>query len=527
MMRKIGVLIVLVSVVFSCKKEKTVWESDWSAPLISDTLSLKNLVNDSTLSENGSYYALDLNREIFNLNLGELIEIPDTTIAQNFTFASNLNIAAGFSFINSVEEHFFDLKEVQLKQIIVKNGTIELKVLNPLPTKAIFNISLPGVTKNGVVFSEIYTAPAGTNSNPGVIVENIDLSGYSLDLTGVSGGDYNFIKSQVQVSSDPAGPDIVVTPSNLIKFEANFKNVKVDYARGYFGNRILADTTDVFIEALQSVASGSIDIPNTIIQFQIENGIKVSAEATLVNFTNQNANGTSVSLTSPYIGSSMNISPATGSWSTLTPFLKTLIFNQGNSNIEQYIGNLGAKHKLIYRFQINPWGNVSGGYDELFPNSRLKVRLKATMPLSIGVNDLVIKDTFDLELNQDPEKTRITGGELILSTSNAFPIGGQVKIHLLDQTGNLLHTISGSSALLAAQFGGLSSLYNFNLASSELRFLLGESVLIDINDVRKIAIEAEFASEDPVTTLNQPMSIPVGAFLAFKLKAKLKTEMKF
>ena len=49
-------------------------------------------------------------------------------------------------------------------------------------------------------------------------------------------------------------------------------------------------------------------------------------------------------------------------------------------------------------FQINPGGNVSGGYDELFPNSRLKVNLKATMPLSIGVNDLIIKDTFDLKL---------------------------------------------------------------------------------------------------------------------------------
>lgn len=495
--------------------------------MINDTLSLKNLVNDSTIVENGSFYALDLNREIFNLNLGELIEIPDTTIIQNFTFSTNLNIAAGFSFINSVEEHFLDLKEVQLKSIILKNGSIELKVLNPLPTKAIFDIKLPGVTKNGIVFSETYTAPAGTNSSPGVVTKSIDLTGYSMDLTGVSGGNYNLIKSQVKVTSDPLGADISVTPSNVIKFNAKFTDVKVDYARGYFGNRILADTTDVFIEALQSVASGNIDIPNTAIEFQMENGIKVSAEATLINFTNENANGTTVSLTSPYIGSSLNLSPATGSWSTLTPFLKTLFFNQGNSNIEQYIGNLGAKHRLIYRFQINPWGNVSGGYDELFPSSRLKVRLKATMPLSIGVNDLVIKDTFDLQLNQDPEKTRVIGGELILNASNGFPIGGEVKLHLLDDSGNLLHSIIGSSNLLAAQFGAFSSKHNFNVSNSELHFLIDESVLDDINLVRKISIEAKFASTNPLTSLNEPMSIPVGAFLAVKLKAKLKTEMKF
>ena len=526
-MKKLVVLLIAVVVAISCKKEKTTWESDWSAPLISDTLSLENLVNDSTLLESGGYYALDLNREIFNLDLTELIKIPDTTIAQNFSFSTNLNIAAGFSFINSIEEHFFDLKEVQLKQIVAKNGSIDIKVINPLPTIAIFKIKLPGVTKNGVVFSETYSAPAGTTSNPGIVEETIDLSWYSMDLTGVSGGDYNFIKSQVEVTSDPLGPDIVVTPSDLIKFEAKFRDVKVDYARGYFGNRVIADTTDVFIEALQSVASGNIDIPNTTIQFQIQNGIKVSAQAELVSFTNENATGTSVSLVSPYIGSSLNISPATGSWSTLTPYLKTLIFNQGNSNIEQYIGNLGATHELIYRFQINPWGNISGGYDELFPNSRLKVNLKATMPLSIGVNDLVIKDTFDLELNQDPEKTRIVGGELILNTSNAFPIGGEVKLHLLGENGNILHTIFGSSELLAAQFGAYNSSYNFNVANAELQFLLGESVLENINDVRMVAIEAKFATENPMTNLNEPMPIPVGAFLAFKLKAKLKTEMKF
>lgn len=525
-MRQTLILLIIV-LLSSCKKEKTTWESDWSAPLINDTLSLKNLVNDSTIIENGSFYALDLNREIFNLNLGELIEIPDTTIVQDFTFSTNLNISAGFSFINSIEENFIDLKEVQLKTIILKNGSIDLRVMNPLPTKAIFEIKLPGVTKNGVVFSETYIAPAGTNASPGVVDRSVDLTGYNMDLTGITGGDYNLIKSQVKVSSDPLGPDIVVTPSNVIKFNATFKDVKVDYARGYFGNRILADTTDVFVEALQSVASGNIDIPNTSIEFQMENGIKVSAEANLINFTNENANGTSVSLISPYIGSSLNLSPATGSWSTLTPFLKILVFNQGNSNIEQYIGNLGANHRLIYRFQINPWGNVSGGYDELFPTSRLKVRLKATMPLSIGVNDLVIKDTFELELNQDPEKTRVIGGELILSASNGFPIGGDVKLHLLDESGSLLHSIVGSTELLAAQFGAFNSVHNFNVSNSELRFLIDESVLQDINDVRKISIEAKFASKNPVTSLNEPMSIPVGAFLAVKLKAKLKTEMKF
>ena len=526
-MKQLGIFLIAGFVLLSCKKEKTTWDSEWSAPLINDTLSLRNLVNDSTLVESGGYYTLDLNREIFNLNLGELIEIPDTTIAQNFSFSTNLNIAAGFNFVNSIEEHFIDLKEVQLKKIILKNGVIDIKVFNPLPTIAIFQIKLPGVTKNGVVFNETYRAPAGTISNPGVVEKSIDLSGYTMDLTGVSGGEYNFIKSQMQVTTDPLGPNISVTPSDLIKFNAKFRDVKVDYARGYFGNRILSDTTDVFIDALQSVTSGTVDIPNTNIEFRIENGIKVSAQGTLIKFTNENATGNSVVLTSPLMGSSLNLSPATGAWSTLTPFLKTIVFNQANSNIEQYIGNLGAKHQLIYRFQINPWGNISGGYDELFPDSRLKVSLKATMPLSIGVNDLVLKDTFDLQLNKDSGTTNILGGELIVSASNGFPIGGTVRVHLLNENGTIIKSIIGSNILKAGQFGVMNSFYGFNIANSELHFLLDNISKEEINGIRKIVIEAKFATENPSTNLNEPMPIPVGAFLAFKLKAKLVTEMKF
>ena len=526
-MRYLVLIIGIAAVAIGCKKEKTSWDTEWSAPLINDTLSLKNLVNDSTLIESGGFYALDLNREIFNLNLTELINIPDTTIIEQFTFGTDLNIFPGLSFINSVEEHELELEEIQLKEIYLNNGFIDIKVTNPLPTAAIFNVQLPGVSKNGVTFNNTYTAPPGTQANPGLVNKSIDLSGYKMDLTGISGGDFNMIKSQITVSSDPNGPDVLVTPADIMNFEATFRDVNVFYARGYFGSRIIQDTTDVLIDALAGIAEGSIDIPNTALEFQVENGIKVSAAGTILSFLNENGSGATVNLISPYVGSAFNISPATGSWNTLTPSVKSLYFNSGNSNIENYIGNLGAKHLLAYKFQINPWGNTSGGYDELFPNSRLKVNLKATMPLAIGVNDLLIRDTFDLTLNQDPERTRITSGELVLNASNGFPIGGTVKLHLLDESGAVLHTVTASQPLKSAQFGSFNSTYNFNVANSELKFYLSEEGFSKINDVKRVVVEARFATENPVTSLNEPMQIPVDAFLAVKLKAKLTTEMKF
>ena len=526
-MKRITLLLILPLLVISCKKEKTVWESDWSAPVINDTLSLKNLTNDSTFAESGGFYVLDLTRTLFDLKISDFVSIPDTTIEEIFAFGGTLNLSPGFSFVNSTEEHTIDLDEIQLKKIILKEGFIDVRVENPLGTSTIFNVSLPGVTKDGVVFSGQYSASAGSVANPGVSVSTINLQGYTLDLTGLSGGEYNILRSQITVATDPNGPSVFITPADITKVKATFRDVKIDYARGYFGNRLVSDTSNLFLEVMNKIYSGMIDIPNTSIEFEIENGIKVSAEGTLTMASNENQSGNVVNLTGGQMGSSFNIDPATGGWNSLVPSLKTLQFNSSNSNIESYIENLGANHNLGYSLRMNPWGNTSGGYDELFPTSKLRIKMKVQMPLNIGIDDLVLRDTFDLQLNQDPDKTRIKSGELILQASNGFPINGSVKLMLCNINGAVLHTINGSSDLKSSLFGAYSNTHNFFVSDSDVRFMLSEEVVNDINDVYSIIVQSTFNSVNPATSLNEQMSIPFGAFLAIKLKTKFTTENKF
>ena len=304
-MKRIIVFLVVSLVFASCKKEQTIWESDWSTPLISDTLSLDKLVNDSTFSENAGFYQLDLNRTLFDLNISELISIPDTTLKNTFTFAASLPVNAGTDFVNAIEENDMNIQDVQLKNIILKSGFIDIKVQNPLPTIAIFTFNLPGVTKNGSTFSKIYYAPAAIGAVDGVVTETIDLTGYQIDLTGISGGDFNLLRSQINVKSDPAGPNITITPSDITRIDATFRDVKVNYARGYFGNKIISDTTEVLIDALDAVASGTADLPASVIQFHIENGIKVSGQARFENVSNENSAGNVLTLSGPNIGTNL------------------------------------------------------------------------------------------------------------------------------------------------------------------------------------------------------------------------------
>lgn len=525
-MRKLKYLLpILLVAAASCKKEPTFWNSDWSAPLISDTLSLENLVNDSTLTTAGGYYVMDLKRSLFDLNINDLVQIPDTTINTDYSIAfAFINVPPGYAFVNEAENFNLGVADIELKEVILKKGFIDVEVRNPAGTKAFFNVDLPGVSKQGQAFNETYVADAGSNSNPGVIKRTVNLSGYKLDLTGANGAMRNTLRADITVTSDPAGPTVVMSNTDIVKIKVTLREVEVNYAKGYFGERVISDTAEVNLDIMNLVQSGSIDLPASTVKFELENGVKVSATGLLTTVSSTNTVGNTINLTHPQLGSTFNVNPAVGNWATLTPSVKTIEFNQGNSNVEGFLENLGNKYKLGYKVQLNPWGNVSGGTDEIYPQSRLKVNLRATMPLTIGLNDLVVRDTFDIQLEQNTAKTHVVSGELKLRASNAFPFSADAKLILLNKKKQIVGALTGSSIIQASQFGAFDAGHNLNVANSEVSFVLSEALLEKINDIKYVIVESEFDSMDVSTNLNQPMSIPEGAFLAVKLKASFKTE---
>ena len=221
--------IILVVALASCKKEATRWQSDWLLPVLHDTLSLKNLYNDSTLTINNGQIDVDLTRNILNLGLSDLIQIPDTSIVQ--TYQSNFtvnNVSPGFMFVNSVKTHDLELADIQLKKVRVQSGQIQLKVYNPLNTAVLYQIELPGVSTNGQVFVQNYTVAAGTVQNPTVSTETIDLSGYDIDLSGTQGLEFNKLQSKLTLKTDPNGATVSIYNNQVFKFEAAFKSLRFD-----------------------------------------------------------------------------------------------------------------------------------------------------------------------------------------------------------------------------------------------------------------------------------------------------------
>jgi hypothetical protein len=507
----------------SCKKKDTTWNTDWATPIISDTLKLNKLFNDSTLTtSNQTTINIDLTRTLLDIRLSDIITIPDTTITQIFSPVFSLNnVQPGTSFVNTVEEHNFDLQDVQLKKMRTAAGKIKVKVFNPLSTKVFFTIQLPGATKNGVVFEQTYFVNAGTVAQPSTAEEELDLSGYDIDLTGESGLSYNKIQSKLSIKTDPDGPIVSINSQNDFKFEGFFSGLKVDYAKGYFGNQVISDTSLFTIPYLTNIISGNIDIPATNLTFLIENGMKVSLKGKLTQAENTNVSNNTVALNSTEIGSDFYVSPATGSWASLQPSEQSINFNSTNSNIEQYIENLGTEHKVGYQLQLNPWGNISGGADEVFPNSRIKVKINVEMPLQVGADGLTLRDTFDFNLSQDPTKIHANSGVITVNATNAFPVSCEPVLYFMDENNFVLHTVLGSSQIASSVLGSFNAQSGLFEKKSSVDFILPAPLIADLDKIKFVAIEARFDTPNATTGFNEQQSIPYGAFLAVKMNVKL------
>jgi len=511
----------LIMLGLSCRKEPISWNSDWSLVLIQDTLNLNNLVADSILDINtdGSYN-LVINRDLLNLNMEDIVVIPDTLIEHNVNIPVSVSVPPGTQFIDQIEDNNFDFGGLQLKKIFLKNGLADISISSPIQTMCIVTLTLPGVTKNGQTFSIEVDVPPGTNANPSVYSTSIDLSEYELDLSGVLGDSYNVIQSQFRVKTNPNGSAVFVNSSQQVNFEVAFKDILPSYARGYFGNRVIQEQQEISLDFMSRIIFGSIDLENINLTLTLFNGIKVGARAKIESLEGLNAQNNSVFLTHPQIGPWIWINQTLGTWDNLQPSAHQINLSSGNSSIEPFFENLPNLLKVNFAFELNPFGNTSGGWDELFSTSFVRAFLTADMPLAIGMNNLTLRDTFALKVGDTGALTP-NKGNIEIRYSNAYSFGASLQIQLLDEIGNVLLTKSSESPISGSQ--NISNSNPVVPVNGEVIFNFNESEMPAILNMDRIVIIAVFNSPGN----GQIASVFSDQFFAFKIFSNLSLTTKF
>ncbi len=515
-------LVVTTGVIFSCRKENTSWNSDWRLPIINDTLAISELINDSTLAINAdNSLQVRLQRRLASLDFFDLVEIPDTFIVQDFTInIPQLELPPGTVYVDEVDEHEFNLGEVALTQARFAEGVAKIRIENPVETTVLFDIELPGVTLNGQTFQESTSVPPAQNGQPGIRDFELSLAGHNVDLRGISGNQSNRLRSRMTARTSPDGPTVTITNQDLVIFRVQMEGLRLDYAKGYFGSQVIHDTAKVDSEILRNITNGSIAFEPLSAALTVSNGIKAKAQARLNEFKSTNFNTNTVALQHPIIGQKNNIDAAQGDASNLSPSQWSVLFDEDNSNLNDFVENIGYNYEVDYSIFLNPWGNASLGNDEIFPNSRVNVDLETDFLLGVGMQNLTLRDTFDFDFSQENNIAKVKEGTLVFEVENGFPFEGALSLALLDENEAEIATLVASQNLLAGTTDTSTGLHGKQ--SSEIRFELTAELVSQLEAIRSIQVNVQFDSASyPENVLYANAAMLIKAYCLFALKTEL------
>lgn len=490
-----GTLFLLLTTV-ACKKEKTTWTSEWNVPLVHGNLTINDLVPDENIIENADNYAsLVFHDTVYSFTVDTLIKLPDTTLIQKAaTSFPNLTLAPGNLITSLGIDQLYDLGQIELKRVKVKEGTAVITIVSPWQGKSKVQFTFPKTKDgNGDVFAKEYILPAGTQANPSTVTETIDMAGFDFDLTGTDGTLFNNITADAYIISAEEANSFIVTNTDTVLIKMEFKDMKPSYAKGYFGEYIMTDTTSISIVQMKKVISGSLLLDSINLDLSVKNGFKMVTQATFHQLNGINSNTTNqVSLTFPQLNNTININPASGGLYDYIPSSYSLPINSSNSNILAFIENLPDSIQIGYTIHLNPYGNSTAGDDEYFPNSSLDLYLDGEFPLKFSADNLSLVDTFDLSFTQN-ENATLEEGSITLKYENGFPLGADLTLTLLDENGAILETITPNNAINSGVYDSFTSVttpYN-----GIVIFTLPTETIQNLESTQQILMKVNFSTD--------------------------------
>ncbi|MBC7451264.1 MAG: hypothetical protein H7259_07220, partial [Cytophagales bacterium] len=262
-------------------------------PLIDAELNLKDIVDPNkknlNITENSDgYYTFIYYENVFDQYITDYLKIADLSISQSASLtvveiASPVAGTVSHSFSNN-----FTLQTSngeQLKNIKVKSGTIPLTVSSTFTASLQLAITFPYIKKNGIALSKTITL-AGNGS----FTDNIDLTGYNIDLTKGS-TTFNTI-SYDAVLNVTVVPGNTITPAQKVSILTGIQNIAYSYADGYIGKYALTIPKDTLsIDIFNTAYAGNVFFSDPKVSAIIFNSVgvpatvKINSLATLSNIS--------------------------------------------------------------------------------------------------------------------------------------------------------------------------------------------------------------------------------------------------
>ena len=368
-------------------------------------------------------------------------------------------------------------KNAKLNRIIFKGGTMKIRMKSTYSKRITVTLDLLSLKKNNVSKSVIIEL----NNNGGASIEGssetVDLTGYTLDLTGNAPGGANQIQYSMSISVETGG---VVGEVSFIEF--SFKNQLWSRIDGKLGTVVfpIAENASSSILATQDIAlipfknNDNADPTATTMSFDFENpkmygklyntfGIPCKLIITPIRAIGINGQDLNTINYSDSIPLAKLIAPGTKpvatSFTVPGSLLKTL-FNKGPKEVK-------------YSLSIALNGNSTSSPDYILDSSRISAEPIIELPLFGKFTLFNLRNEIENSLYESKDATTSASfagmsfnakeARLVVKTENSIPFGYILQISLLDKNKVPLRNADGSLLSIFNTKNGTSTISGMNL----------------------------------------------------------------
>ncbi|MGZ4098838.1 MAG: hypothetical protein ACXVNM_08165, partial [Bacteroidia bacterium] len=492
---KIAASLLLLIFFYSCRKPTiATWDVDVVLPLVHSQLNIRNFLGDSIFKpDNTGLLNLAFTRTLTAVKLDSLIQLPDTTIVNSFTIPafSSVTLTPGqvLSFFPPSELTFNIGNGVALKQVDVRSGVLRVKYTNDLTEPLDLVYKITSATKNGQVLAFTEKVPPLPDS----LVKYYDLSGYSMNMTGLNGNIYNTLVQTYTVIVDPGANPVTVSYGQGAHATLSYSNIIPQYLTGYFGQQTISLPLDTAkLDFLKNVQASNFMLSSATLDFRMLNEFGAEFTGNLSNIKSINTtNSSNVNLITSQL-SNININRATRVGTTVYPSVKVVSLTNTNSNITSFLSNLPNKLSYQGSVKLNPLGNLSGYNDFAFYNTGVKVVADINIPLKFTADYFKLVSTSNLNFSNLKQLDHVNYGEFIISTSNGYPFQAKLQAYLINDQGATIDSLLLPGANIVDR--GLIDSQNivYQSARSELRIPLDKEKIEKLKSSKKVRIETYF-----------------------------------
>lgn len=406
---------------------------------LNDTLTWGELVPDTLWTEGDAGLELNATGRTSLLDADALLPNLDTSWTTELVLpfiGGPIPIAPGAEVWSEVETVNLSVPDVDLRRVRMGSGSLVLTASSTVQGPLELRYSIEGAT-----------FPQGTNGGSNEVVLQITPEAptqFSLPLAGVEldlDGDNNLDWSQLSTSWSvgvPAGvtEEVGLFGSDVLTLSVAFEGLELAQVEGRFGTRTLQVEESMAFEGLYNlqdleVAWSSLQLG---VQFYNWAGIDLAMTLEEVLRTDGEQDPVQTALVDPALSSTILLPRATVSevqgmagWEIETAEAG-YVLGTGVGNLPSFLSTVPDGFVISGAAEVNPLGDVSGGYDRIDLNRLPEVEWRLTAPLNIGASRAVWRDTLTPNLPDGIE----FDGDLNLTIENTLPVGASIELSWVD-----------------------------------------------------------------------------------------------